>query len=203
MTLPLENLKSLVKNMKDNNWIIDSFLFEFNQERYIVVVNLDFKSSNNLVSSELIFYDYQNIKRSLKCLANRLRLFIDDSSIFDFFNIQPTGRFGNAIEYFLTQLGESIPPLLSKIKSEGEKQILQKLAVSLDSNKNGGPYCYKTIRHNGNKRRSKENNTKTKILRPELYEIIGNDHTISFCFSNDPSLEKNDAQILANLNHFI
>lgn len=90
MKLPLESLKSLVKNMKDNNWIIDSFLFEFNQERYIVVVNLDFKSSNNLVSSELIFYDYHNFKRSLKCLANRLRLFIDDSSIFDFliFNLQ-------------------------------------------------------------------------------------------------------------------
>lgn len=66
MTLPLENLKSLVKNMKDNNWIIDSFLFEFNQERYIVVVNLDFKSSNNLVSSELIFYDYLNCRIKLE-----------------------------------------------------------------------------------------------------------------------------------------
>ncbi|MHA3226057.1 DUF6037 family protein [Globicatella sulfidifaciens] len=120
--------------MKDNNWIIDSFLFEFNQERYIVVVNLDFKSSNNLVSSELIIYDYHNINRYLKCWANRLRLFIDDNPIFDFFDIQPTGRFGNSIEYFLTQLGKSIPLFPSKRKSEGEKQILQKLAISLDSN---------------------------------------------------------------------
>ena len=82
------------------------------------------------------------------------------------------------------------------------------MAVSLshydkeDANK---IYCYKVIRNpkredGTNGRRSSFNDNKTRLLIPRLYEKLKDDPSISFCYSDDPTMEKSDEEIISNLS---
>lgn len=117
MTLPLYNIQALKNNMTNNNWIIDSFMFTFNTDTFITLVNIDFKKQNEFASVLLTFYDLNNDQRTLTCEANRLKLLIDDSTILKFFDFHPNGHAGNSIRYFLNQLGKAIPPISIENKS--------------------------------------------------------------------------------------
>ncbi|MCA0172979.1 DUF6037 family protein [Bacillus sp. RAR_GA_16] len=53
------------------------------------------------------------------------------------------------------------------------------------------------IKKNGKTaQRSPENNQKAALLRPELYNKLISDNAISFCFSEDATIEKTDEYIL-------
>ena len=47
-------------------------------------------------------------------------------------------------------------------------------------------------------KRSVYNDNKTRLLRGPLYQKLGKDPTISFCYSNDPEKELSDEQIITN-----
>jgi hypothetical protein len=69
-----------------------------------------------------------------------------------------------------------------------------------DSESSTGIYCI-GVKRNGirkdgtQKQRSPENNQKAALLRPELFKKV-NDPTISFCFTDDPTKENTDEDIL-------
>lgn len=64
-----------------------------------------------------------------------------------------------------------------------------------------GRCCYK-VRRNGKgidgtqKYRTAENTAKTKLLRPTLFDLVGNDKKLSFCYRKENELS--DAEILYN-----
>jgi hypothetical protein len=47
-------------------------------------------------------------------------------------------------------------------------------------------------------KRSTDNDRKTQFLRAALYEKLGKDDTLSFCYSNDPKMDYPDEVILDN-----
>ena len=47
-------------------------------------------------------------------------------------------------------------------------------------------------------KRSAYNDRKTQILRNSLYQKLGKDDTISFCYSDDPEMDYPDEVIIAN-----
>ena len=48
------------------------------------------------------------------------------------------------------------------------------------------------------RKRSVYNDNKTRMLRPSLYKRLGKDHTISFCYSDDPSKDYTDEEIISS-----
>lgn len=72
-----------------------------------------------------------------------------------------------------------------------------------DAEKPNKIYCYK-VRRNPNRldgepgQRSIFNDNKTRLLRPELYQKLYRDNTLSFCYSDDPQDEKSDEDIITN-----
>lgn len=64
-------------------------------------------------------------------------------------------------------------------------------------------YCFKVKRNplksnNTLGQRTPYNDNKTRLLRPTLYEKLGKETNISFCYSKNPEDEKSDDEILAN-----
>ena len=64
-------------------------------------------------------------------------------------------------------------------------------------------YCYKVKRNSKRadgtlRERSVYNDNKTRILRPELYEVLGIDKNLSFCYYENPEDEKSDTEIILN-----
>lgn len=69
-------------------------------------------------------------------------------------------------------------------------------------------YCFAVIRNPGlldketneyrQLKRSAYNDRKTRILRNSLYQKLGKDDTISFCYSNDPAMDYPDEVIIDN-----
>lgn len=80
------------------------------------------------------------------------------------------------------------------------------VATRLEPNSPNTIYCY-DVRRNGKdkagkpNRRSVENSEKAKILRPELYEKFKADSNYSFFFSDNPSDEKTDAEIIREVTN--
>ena len=69
-------------------------------------------------------------------------------------------------------------------------------------------YCYAVKRNptvkdrlTGNvrqQRRSPYNDNKTRVLRRTLYNRLGGDDTLSFCYSDDPAKSRTDEEIISN-----
>lgn len=64
-------------------------------------------------------------------------------------------------------------------------------------------YCH-NIRRNPSKnnglpgKRSQYNDNKTRLLRPNLYEMLKNDESISFCYYEDQNMHRSDNEIIKN-----
>ena len=96
--------------------------------------------------------------------------------------------------------------MLNQITANKRKSQLSRL----DKEDESKVYCYavrrnpiKTNLRTGESKqylRSIYNDNKTRILRCTLYEKLGSDYTISFCYSADSSLDFGDIEIINNWN---
>lgn len=72
----------------------------------------------------------------------------------------------------------------------------------IDEREHNEGFCCYNARHNGKNangeqiNRSGKNTAKTRLLRENLFNTLGNDKTISFCYRQDDELS--DAEIIAN-----
>lgn len=202
---PLENLKPLKYDMEKNNWIISSFCFNYNNVSYIALVILYLPGEGHDKYALLqIDFIKEDGGEHLLVPANSNGLIGDAKTIRCFFNIDYGDKLGDLLKSFYNHLGKQIPSSVPVKVSAAEKKAMIKYLSESDSENPNKIYCY-MVKRNPKKAdgtsmtRSPFNDNKTKLLRPDLYHKLSKDKTISFCYSEDESKEKTDAEILSHL----
>lgn len=199
----LEKLKSLKEDMENNGWTICSFIFEYRNERYIVLVKIFVGSVKKISEYALVkleFIKENDLTNLLEVEANCNGLLIDARTLREYFGIEYSNNLGNIIKQFSNQLGDSIPTNIKMNISNIEKQAMVRSLSISDSEDPEKIYCTMVRRNPKGKKRSEFNSDKTKLLRSELFKYFKDDESISFCYSNEPEKENNDTTILKNFS---
>ena len=210
MNRPLGNLHALKADMEKKGWIIDSFKFRYKQITYIVLVILfapdEPKDKYALV--QLDFLNSANFMHHLLVSANAGGIMLSAEELRRFFGIRYAENLGDILQQFTELLGFHVPEKVSASKTKIEKQAIVHKMVQTGCEEPDKIYCY-TVKRNpviidsktGEKKqakRTKENDTKTRMLRRTLYDQLGKDASISFCYSEDPAMSRTDEEILCN-----
>lgn len=207
---PLENLLFLKKDMESNGWIIDRFRFEYEKQKYIVLVILYLPDEQKppYALLKLNFLTLDNFEKQLEVPANTSGLMVDAKTLRNFFGIGYSENLGNILKQFSIILGTFIPKEVLPLEDIAERNAIITVLSRKDSDNPNKLYCFK-IRRNPviydavskkykQQKRSPFNDNKTKILRKTLYELFNKDDTISFCYSEDPSKDYTDETIVKN-----
>ena len=207
---PLQNLRSLRDDMREKGWIIDSFRFPFNGVNYIVLV-IDYLpgEEKGYALLKLDFLHPDNFKYHLLVPANSYRLMKDAMELRIFFRIPPDyEHLGDALRTLTRELGYCTPTKVNTAKSQAEKKAIVYELSDGDSEDAEKLYCFavkrnpvlidKETNEPRQLKRSAYNDRKTKILRSPLYQRLGIDDTLSFCYSNDPEMDYPDEVIIDN-----
>lgn len=197
------NLKSLKDDMITNGWIIDSFTFKYKDTSYVVLIHLPQKNEKlpEYALVRLEFINMEDISQKLETYANVVKLFIDAKSLRKFLGIQYSNNLGDILKQFNHHLAKFIPTEVSTDKSKTEKeQIINSLSVN-DSEDPKKIYCFgvkrNPLKKNGQPAmRTSFNDNKTRYLRPELYNLLGKDRTLSFLYSSDSIKERSTKEII-------
>ena len=207
---PLHNLRSLRDDMRKKGWTIDSFRFPFNGVNYIVLVILYLPGEEKgYALLKLDFLHPDNFKYHLLVPANSNGLICGAMDLRIFFRIPPDyEHLGDALRTLTKQLGYCTPTKVNMEKSQTEKQAIVYELSDRNSEDADKLYCFavkrnpvlmdKETNEPRQSKRSAFNDKKTKILRPTLYEKLGKDDTLSFCYSNDPKMDYSDEVIIDN-----
>ena len=196
--------------MRKKGWIIDSFRFPFNGVNYIVLVILYLPGEEKgYALLKLDFLHPEDFKYHLLVPANSNGLICGAMDLRIFFKIPPDyEHLGDALRTLTRELGYCTPTKVNTAKSQTEKQVI----VYELSDGNGEDaeklYCFavkrnpvlidKQTNEPRQLKRSAYNDRKTQILRPSLYQRLGIDDTLSFCYSNDPEMDYPDEVIIDN-----
>lgn len=209
---PMSNIKLLKEDMESKGWIIESFNFSFKNYEYIVLVVLYNKDEKKpkFASVRMIFHKQNFSQDTLTCPANSNGLMLSAKELREFFGISYSENLGDILLQFAKHLGNFIPCNVKSIHSEQEKRLMVSQLSMLDKEDEAKVYCYAVKRnplkislYSGESKqclRSKYNDNKTRLLRHTLYEKLGSDKTISFCYSADSSLDYSDIVIIDNWN---
>ena len=206
---PLHNLRSLRDDMRKKGWTIDSFRFPFNGVNYIVLVILYLPGEEKgYALLKLDFLHPDNFKYHLLVPANSKRLIADDKELRIFFRLPEQEYPGNALRTLIKQLGYCTPTKVNTSKPQTEKKAIVYKISDENSDDAEKLYCFAVKRNpvlwdkEANTprqlKRSANNDRKTQFLRPTLYEKLGKDDTLSFCYSNNPKMDYSDEVIIDN-----
>ena len=207
---PLQILHKLKADMEKNGWVIDSFKFQYKQDDYIVLVILyaPDEPRPQYALLQLDFLDAKNFKNHLLVPANAQKLMTDAKIIREFFDIKYEENLGEILLQFSRLLGKFIPDRVNTQKSQTEKEAMVYTLSKKDSDDPSRIYCYAVKRNPTVKdtltgivrqqRRSPYNDNKTRVLRRTLYDRLGSDYTLSFCYSDDPTKSRTDEEIVSN-----
>lgn len=201
----LENIGLLRRDMERKGWVIDSFLFKYKGTEYIVLVKLYEPSERKpkYASVKLEFLKSAHITDSLEVPANRKELMIETKKLLIYFGIKPESNNTNILLEFSKYLGKCIPTAVLSKKNEAQTKAMVLSLCKSDSENPDKVYCNK-VRRNPNRadgspgKRSVYNDNVTRIRRPNLYEKLHTDPSLSFCYYDDPSRHKEDGEIIAN-----
>lgn len=197
----LYNLKDLKDDMLKKGWTICSFLFQYKQIDYVVLVKRfvgDEKRTNEYALVKLHFMKYEDINDDLQVEANSKCLLIDAKTLRRYFGIEYKDNLGDILNQFTERLGEFIPQHVPTAVTDVEKEAMVRSLSISDAEDPNKIYCSYVKRNKNGEHRSEFNSDKTKLLRPTLFKYFCNDDTISFCYFDDPEKERNDATILKN-----
>ena len=208
MSLWLSNIPILLQSLRENDWYITAFPFSFNGHDYVVVFE-DLKEFNEQIeyfSVNLTFIDLNDTTRQFTTFANALKFDKNQNQILDFFCIQNIKEYSAVSSIYLiyNALNKCMPSTFYGPAAEYKEIILNKIE---SRTKHEGTCCY-DIRHNGKaqngvqKKRTAINTSKTKLLRPSLFEIFGKDKTISFFYRKEHALsDKEILRMVASRNN--
>lgn len=204
----LYNLRLLRADMISNDWLIDAFIFLYKTRKYIVLIKLyeegEYKPPYSLLKLEFISAD--NFDRSLEVTANIWRINVDAKTLREFFGIEFGENLGDIFSQFYSILGKQIPTQVNKNRTIEEKQAISRV-LSEDSSESEKIYCF-AVRRNPKRsdgrlgQRSKQNEEKAKVLYPDLFRKLRGDKSLSFCFSENPELNKSYEDILEKWIHY-
>lgn len=203
--LALANLKLLKKDMEVKGWVIDSFIFRFKKVDYIVLVKLYSKNEkkDKYALVKLEFLRKNDIDDNLEVPANSKKLMADAKTIREYFKIEYCEPLGDILVALTVHLGKFIPTEVSQNKDKNLRKIMVDSLSKSDSEDIDKVYCYMVKRNKVKKdktlgQRSTFNDNKTRLSRARLYQKLGGDTNLSFCYSKDPLEEKNDEEIISN-----
>lgn len=199
----LEKLKFLKEDMKNNGWTICSFIFNFKNKNYIVLVKRYVGSVKRISKYALVkleFMKENNLNDSLEVEANSSKLIIDAKTLREYFGIEYSKNLGDIINQFSNQLGDSIPTNINTEISDIEKKAMVRSLSISDSEDPEKIYCTMVRRNPEGKKRSEFNSDKTKLLREDVFKYFKDDETISFCYSKDPEKHNDVSTILKNFS---
>ncbi|KGM94333.1 hypothetical protein FDC62_06070 [Clostridium botulinum] len=201
----LANIKALKKDMEIKKWVIDSFMFTYKDTDYIVLVKLYEQNESRpkyaLVKMEFLKVD--DITNNLEAPANSNSLMVEPKVLRNYFGIEYASNLGDILQEFSKYLGAFIPTEVLNNKNDMQKRGMVSSLCKSDSENPNKIYCY-MVRRNSNKadgtpgQRSPYNDNVTRIRRPALYEKLHKDTSLSFCYSEDSTLEKSDEEIIKN-----
>lgn len=204
MTNHMPNVRDLLSSLRKAGWYITAFDFHYNKHDYVVVFEdaACLNKNKQYFSAALTFYDIDHPERVLRDVyANTSKLDIPLSTFYNFFDIDTNNRSyntGDVIFSFYSSLNSKMPGSFTPASQNAHKKEI--LSTIEHREPSDGMCCY-SARHNpGTKKRSAFNTAKTKLLRPSLYEKIGEiDPKISFCYRKDNELD--DTEIIRKLNN--
>lgn len=159
--------------------------------------------------AKLDFLHPEDFKYHLLVPANSKRLICGATDLRIFFKIPPDyEHLGDALRTLTNQLGYCTPTKVNTAKSQAEKKAIVYELSDGDSEDAEKLYCFavkrnpvlidKETNEPRQLKRSAYNDRKTKILRSSLYQRLGIDDTLSFCYSNDPEMDYPDEVIIDN-----
>lgn len=196
------NLPKLLNSMERQGWIIDSFLFQYKEENYAVILKTyrdEEKKPNKHAVAKLEFIKTLNVRNSIHAYCDFYEVYFGSVKEFiDFFNIENKNANRNIFIDFSKIFSNYIP----NRKVESKPEILRELQGSrCEGNNPNAIYCY-DVRRNGmtggsSNVRTKENSNKARTLRPFLYEKYKDDTNLSFFFSPNPDDNKSDEEIIS------
>lgn len=199
MSLVLSNVRLLLNSLRENDWYITAFDFNFNNHDYVVVFEdlREIDKGDEYYAVLLTFIDKADNTRILSTYANSYDFKKKGQEIMDFFGINPTPYSKMPFWSLYSSLNTAMPteyhPLDQKFK---------KLVVTIVDQRDGskGFCCYKIARNGKTsdgrqKYRTAQNTAKTKLLRSSLFNLIGHEN-VSFYYRKENELS--DAEILSN-----
>ena len=204
MILAMPNVKELLTELRENDWYITAYSFAFGNKEYVVVFEdlRELDKGTQYYAVCMTFIDVNNEKRRLETYVNSYNFKKDSKELIEFFGIKAKGYTGNSIIWQLyNALNKATPTKFTPIE-----EMYKKYAVDVIDTREGkeGLCCYKAVR-NGKKangeqiRRSAKNTAKIRLLRPELYALVGEkDDTISFYFRQENELDNATILLLFN-----
>lgn len=209
---PLNNLLFLKKDMEKNGWVIESFRFNYKDHNYIVLVILyqDNEPKPQYALLQLDFLDANDFDNHLIIPANSAGLMTDAKTLRLFFGIEYAENLGDILRQFANQLGEFIPRAVNVQKPTEERKAIVHTLSKKDTENPNKVFCFAVKRNSvvinksagvsKQQKRSPYNDNKTRLLRPSLYEKLGKDDTLSFCYSDDPTKDYSDEIIVDSWN---
>ena len=207
---PLQNLRALKQDMEKNGWIVDSFRFTFKKIDYIVLVILfqPVEPRKQYALLQLDFLRADNFDIHFLTEANAAGLMAEAKDLRKFFGIEYSSNLGSILQQFAEHLGEFIPTAVKGNKPPIERQAMTHTLSKKDSEDPNRIYCFAVKRNpvirdsitgvTKQQKRSVYNDNKTRMLRPALYKRLGKDATISFCYSDDPTKDYTDEEIISS-----
>ena len=202
-----ENLKSLKSDMENKGWLIDSFLFTYKQQEFIVLVKLYSEAARkpDYALLELEFLKRDNFTDNLIVPANSVKLFIDAKTLRTYFNIEYGENLGVILQQFNEFLASFVPAYKTEQKSRLEEKAISNSLSQSDADDPDKIYCF-AVKRNRVKadgtygERSPFNDNKARVWRKDLYDKLNcrNEKHISFCFSKNPEDKKSDDEIIYN-----
>ena len=201
----LGNLKLLKIDMEKKGWVINSFLFKYKNQIFVILVKLydenEKREKYALVKVE--FLRQGNLNDSLEVAANSNGFIVNAKTLREYFNIEYSKNLGNILKQFNQHFSSFIPTEVKETKSSIEEKAMVSSLSKSDGDDPDKLYCYKVKRNplkaNGEPgERSLYNDNKTRILRGILYKKLSNDKHLSFCYSPDRNAEKSNDEIIYN-----
>ena len=200
MPLAMSNIKSLLQSIRENAWYITAFDFAFNQHSYVVVFEdlRELDKGTKYYAVMLTFIDKNDENRILKTYANSYNFNASDEELRDYFEIHGDGC-GKGIWNLYNSFNSDMPDSYTPLDNQYSNTVLN----IIDEREHNEGFCCYMARHNGKNssgeqiNRSGKNTAKTKLLRETLFNILGDDKTISLCYRQEGELS--DSEIIANL----
>lgn len=202
MPLALPHIKELLDDLRLNDWYITAYPFAFLGHDYVVVFEdlRELDKGKKYYAVCLTFIDISDENHRLETYVNSYKFQKSDDEIMAFFGLMPTGYGGkSALWKLYNELNNATPSTYSALEPKYKNTVL---SIIEHREKNEGQCCY-MVKHNGKDshgrqmERTAKNTAKTRLLRPALFELLGRDKTISFCYRKEG--EEDDATIVASL----
>ena len=191
----------MLSSTEEKEWVIDSFLFEYKKEDYVVILKLyndTERKPSEYAKVKLGFIRANNIKESIQAYADFYEIHFNSSNEFaNFFNINR----GNANRNLFVDFSEIFSKFIPDKKYEEKQGLIQQLQGSrCERNNPNAIYCY-DVRRNGETDgrkniRSKANSNKAYTLRRSLYEKYKEDKNLSFFFYDKLEDVRTDEEII-------